>query len=134
MSTNESIEQEIQAKGLTAPRVAPKDIEDAIKEEHFFTGYDGAEVTFLRALPDISFDGDEALKHLTICILVLHNGYTVVGTSACVSAANFDAEIGKRIARTNAVDQLWGLFGFELAQRLHRERVAAEGEGVEHAP
>jgi hypothetical protein len=55
---------------------------------------------------------------LTFCVLVLRNGIMVTGQSACVSAANFDAEIGRKIARKNAVEQLWPLLGFRLADKL----------------
>lgn len=41
-----AIEQEIQAKGLTAPRVTPDDIEANIASEHFFTAEQGAFAAF----------------------------------------------------------------------------------------
>ena len=34
---NEAIEQDIQARGLTAPRVTLADIKDNIASEHYFT-------------------------------------------------------------------------------------------------
>ena len=40
MGTDQAIEQEIQAKGLTAPRVTPAGIEANIASEHYFTGAD----------------------------------------------------------------------------------------------
>lgn len=55
---------------------------------------------------------------VTICVLVLRNGYTVVGHSACVSPENFDAVLGARIAREKAIEQCWPLFGFALAEKL----------------
>ena len=61
----------------------------------------------------------DSLDRLTICILVLHNGFTVIGTSACVSAENFNADLGKKIARQNATNQLWPLLGFNLAAKLY---------------
>ncbi len=61
------------------------------------------------------------LNQLTLCILVLTNGYTVVGKSACVDSALFDPDIGRRIARQDAVRQVWPLLGFRLADQLsHR--------------
>ena len=60
-----------------------------------------------------------SLGMLTFCVLVLHNGYTVTGESACASPENFNAEIGRRIARENAVAKVWPLLGFTLRQRLH---------------
>lgn len=60
----------------------------------------------------------------TICQLTLYNGFSVIGKSACVSAANFDAEMGRQIARTNAVNELWQLLGFRLAEELYRVGLA----------
>lgn len=107
------IEQEIQAKGLTAPRITPADIQSNIKSEHYFTAKDGvygAEVE--EEIPS------DALNLLTFCVLVLKNGFTVTGESACASPENFDAEIGRKIARENATQKVWPLMGYELKSRL----------------
>ena len=119
--SDKDIEQEIQAKGLTAPRVTPNHIESIIVSEHYFTGYDGiggdgAWAKYKSALDLIS--SHEALKLITFCILVLKNGFTVTGESACASPENFDAEIGRKIARENAVQKIWMLEGYLLKQRL----------------
>ncbi len=168
---DKEIEQEIQAKGLTAPRITPADIEAAIASEHYFTAADGVAPPASKMVdrflgwslpkdfgPDcgISFDGrkddewnknkswpigtnlltaDQAkamFKHaigapevpqslglLTFCVLVLQNGFTVTGESACASPENFDAEVGRKIARQNAVQKIWPLEGYLLKQRLH---------------
>ena len=59
-----------------------------------------------------------SLALLTICVLVLRNGFTVTGESACASPENFDAEIGHKIARQNAVAKIWPLLGFRLRDQL----------------
>lgn len=105
------IEQEIQAKGLTAPRVTPDVIGAKIVSEHYFTAAEGA-----RIIPQ-----DSPLHLLTFCVLVLRNGFTVTGESACASPENFDAELGRKIARQNAVQKIWPLMGYELKQRLHEQ-------------
>jgi hypothetical protein len=109
--TDQTIEQEIQAKGKTAPRVTPADIEANIAQENYFTAWDGAERVS-------NHRPDPSLKLLTFCVLVLRNGFTVTGESACASPENFDAEIGQKIARQNAVNKIWPLMGYELKQRL----------------
>lgn len=114
------IEQEIQAKRLTAPRVTPDSIEAKIVSQHFFTAYEGAKGG--RITRDEPAHG-EALKLLTFCVLVLENGFTVTGESACASPENFNAELGRKIARANAVDKIWPLMGYALKQRLHEEAV-----------
>jgi hypothetical protein len=118
MATNEQIEQEIQAKGLTAPRITPADIEANIASEHYFTAEDGA---FGAASAFDRTEGDwgpSELGLLTFCVLVLKNGFTVTGESACASPENFNAEIGQKIARTNAVAKIWPLMGYELRTKL----------------
>lgn len=121
---DQGVEQLIQAKGKTAPRVKIADIEANIVSEHYFTARDGRrgalhEETYVgreKPLPDN--EDLVPLDLLTFCVLVLQNGYTVVGHSACASPENFDAEIGRRIARENAVQQIWPLMGYELKCRL----------------
>jgi hypothetical protein len=60
----------------------------------------------------------DSLGLLTFCILILRNGFTVTGESACASPENFDAEIGRKIARANAVQKIWPLMGYELRSKL----------------
>lgn len=129
MATDEQIEQEIQSKGKTAARVTPADIEANIASEHYFTAADGVVGAFVNAqiaqgrgvYPDEIGKIQTQLKLLTFCVLVLRNGFTVTGESACASPENFDAEIGRKIARQNAVQKIWPLLGFALKERLHAE-------------
>lgn len=108
------IEAEIVAKGLTAPRITPADIEANIASEHYFTALDGVE----RSAPSYGDSYPQSLGLLTFCVLVLRNGFTVTGESACASPENFDAEVGRKIARANAVNKIWPLMGYELRSKL----------------
>ena len=164
--SDKAIEQEIQAKGLTAPRVTPQRINDVIAEEHYFTGnaaLDAARFRWLiedhrnpnerqcaretaerigvlgeggaRIAVDVAMGRDvnawnqQALGLLTFCVLVLKNGFTVTGESACASPENFDAEIGRKVARDNAINKIWALEGYLLKQALHdAAKEAANGE------
>lgn len=119
--SDQQIEQEIQAKGLTAPRVTPLRIEEVIASEHYFTAGDGAHGACLAAGGERSCYS-ASLDLLTFCVLLLNNGFTVTGESACASPENFDAEIGRKIARENAVNKVWMLEGYLLKQRLHEGR------------
>jgi hypothetical protein len=112
----ETVEQEIQRKGLTAARVTPADIEANIVSEHYFTAEDGVDGAAMKC--DRVVELPAALKLLTICVLVLRNGYVVHGVSACASPENFNAELGQRIARENAVREMWPLMGYALKQQL----------------
>lgn len=111
-------------KEQKAPSVTAQHIENIIMSEHYFTAADGragalANGTYQgreRPLPED--DDVKQLGLLTFCVLVLANGFTVTGESACVSADNFNAEIGCQIARENAVNKIWMLEGYLLKQEL----------------
>jgi hypothetical protein len=105
------IESEIQ----TAPRITEADVEGAIASEWYINAGDGV-------VPD-DFQPPVPAKHqlrqVTICVLVLRNGYKLVGVNeGPVSADNFNAEIGRKYARQKAVDQVWPLLGYELRTKL----------------
>lgn len=91
------IEAEIQSKGLNAPRLSPEKIDAVIigEDYHVFPG-----------------------TTLTICCLKLRNGFTVTGESAAASPENFNLEIGRKIARTNARDKIWTLEGYLLRESI----------------
>lgn len=112
----DSLEREIQAKANSDPRVTPADIGAEIVSEHYFTAEQGAEA----AAPSYGDKYPQALSLLTFCVLVLRNGFTVIGHSACASPENFNAEIGRRIARENAERDIWPLLGFRLRDELAR--------------
>jgi hypothetical protein len=115
-----AFEQEIVAKGKTAARVTPQDVEANITNEDYFTAADaiygkaqGA------AVANPAFNYSSPLSRLTFCVLRLKNGFTVTGESACVSPENFDAEIGRKVARQNAVAKIWPLMGYALTEKLN---------------
>ena len=120
-------EQEIAAVS-TAPRVTQADIEANIVSEHYFTAADGAAMVEVINQQDNQQDTDGDLEiqvppelaYLTFCVLILKSGFTVTGESACASPDNFDPEIGRRVARANAVQKMWPLMGYALKQDLHR--------------
>lgn len=116
--SDQSIEQEIQAKGPTAPRITPEDLEANIASEHYFTARDGVDGAFANDGSFVEPANYTSLSLLTFCVLVLRNGFTVTGESACASPENFNAEIGRKIARQNAVNKVWPLLGYELRSKL----------------
>jgi hypothetical protein len=97
MRNESEVEAEIQAKNLNAPRLTPTLIDAQIVSEAFHV-----------------FPGTT----LTVCALTLRNGFQVVGESAAASPANFDAEIGRKIARDNARNKIWALEGYLLRSKL----------------
>lgn len=95
----QALEQEIQSKGLNAPRLTPALIDAVIKREDYYV-----------------FPGTT----LTVCCLTLTNGFTVTGESAAASPENFDVQIGQKIARENARNKILALEGYLLKQHLYR--------------
>ena len=63
------------------------------------------------------FDGTT----VTVCCMTLENGFNVIGESACISPAYFNAEIGKKVARDNAFENLWKFYGFNAKQQAFKE-------------
>ncbi len=116
---DQSTEAAIVAAGAAkGPRITPADIENEIAREEYFTAADGVAGARQDGAPN--FGQGHPLSLLTFCVLVLRNGFTVTGESACASPENFNAEIGKRIARENAVAKVWPLMGYRLRDDLVR--------------
>lgn len=96
------IEQEIQAKGLTAPRVTLADLR--------------ANIVDTEIVKHVSKAG----QVLRWAILTTANGFAVAGKPSCAASSdNDDEELGKKIAVDNATDELWSLMGYALKQRIH---------------
>lgn len=96
-----AIEQEIKAKGLTAPRVTPDDL--------------NANITDVEIVKHISRGG----QVLRWAVITTKSGYAVVGNpSVAVSPQNDDEEIGKKVAFENSKNQLWPLMGYALKESL----------------
>lgn len=93
-----------------APRVTLADIEAAIEAVYH--------VPADAIPPAISMVGHPSLEVLSICILVMRNGFTLIGKSAPASPENFNADLGRKLAYEDAIRQLWPLMGFSLRDRL----------------
>lgn len=98
-----------------APRVSLASMEAKIKAQYFVTGSEA-----------IQREGDPMpgcadLDVLTVCFLVMGNGFVIIGKSAPAAPANFNAELGRKFAREDAIRQLWPLEGYALRERLAKE-------------
>lgn len=101
MPSDAQIEAEIQAKGLTAPRVTPADIE--------------ANIVHTEIVKHVSHTG----QVLRWAVLTAKNGHAVHGKPSCsVSPENDNADLGEKIAVENARRELWALMGYELRSKL----------------
>ena len=141
--TDKALDAEIAAKAV-APRVSLADIEAMIVGEVYNT----ADVLILpsknqRIVHPTNQDYvpiiNTQMSLVTICVLVLRNGWTSLGTSACVSPENYDETIGRKVARQKALDGLWPVMGYALLdqqwhakeiQKGHAAVVAARAGGV----
>jgi Phage protein (N4 Gp49/phage Sf6 gene 66) family len=106
----QEIEHDVQEKGLTAPRITPDAIDAKIAGEQYHR-----------------FPGTT----MTVCCLVTSNGFAVIGQAAAASPENFDAEIGRKVARADARDKLWLLEGYLLRERLSTPESIAEQQGTQ---
>jgi hypothetical protein len=106
----------------TAPRVSLADIEGEIAERYDLRA-DRAlgHLEDERELFNSASTPPHPLRLLSICILVLRNGFTIIGKSAPASAQNFNAELGKKLAYEDAIRQIWPLMGFALRERLSKD-------------
>ncbi len=106
------------AVGRVAPRVSLADIENAIHYAFYATGDELVPL-------DLAYDGGFALSAtecLTICLIVMKNGFTFIGHSCPASPENFDPALGRKLAYENAVRQIWPAMGFALKDSLSKEK------------
>jgi hypothetical protein len=107
-----------------APRVTLADIEGAIAARfdlgpgHLFTALGAWSTSDGRDGSPPPSDVVESLKCFSVCLVVMKNGFTIIGKSAPASRENFNAEFGKKLAYEDCIRQLWPLMGFSLRDRL----------------
>ena len=101
------------AANAVAPRVALADIEAKIAAVYHLNAHDAVEATVGAPVPE--------LKLLSVCLLVMRNGFTIIGKSAPASASNFNTDLGRKLAYEDAIRQAWPLEGYALRDRLLAE-------------
>ena len=112
---NESLSATDRAARLvqkTPHRVTLESMNAKVAAEYYFTG--------AQAVAHLGAPKHASLDVLTICILVMPNGFTIIGKSAPADAGNFNAELGQKFAREDAIRQLWPLEGYLLREQLQR--------------
>lgn len=102
--------EDYSASKSTHPRVSLGDMEAKIVSEVYFTAGQAAR--------GLSLPSTAPMDLLTLCILTMRNGFTVIGKSAPASPENFDEDKGQRFAYEDAIKQLWPLEGYALRERL----------------
>ncbi len=108
----------------TPNRVSLESMEKKIAAEYTFLASDALQEAPIH----------ESLKILTVCIIVMQNGFTVIGKSAPADAENFNEELGRKFAREDAVRQLWPLEGYALRETLYNGQDREQPEKQAQSP
>jgi len=101
-------DDEAAGKVAVAQRVTLADIENKIIAEYFFT--------LDKAVQDAPIH--DSLKIFTIAVIVMQNGFLIIGESAPAAPENFNAELGRKLAREQALRKVWMLEGYLLREKL----------------
>jgi len=123
--------------------IKPEDIEGYVAGEYYFTAHEAVQGSLVynqngnwdqgkvegEKLDTVPVSHQDALAVMTFCVVVLKNGFTLTGESACADPAKFNAEIGRKIARANALNKAWPLMGYVLRSQLAGVSGLLEPEG-----
>lgn len=107
---SKSVTEEELITKATGPRVTKKELDANVAGYGIFNVHEALTVLGVPAL--------EATKLLTIAVVTTKNGFTVVGESAFACPANYDKDIGERLALGDAKGKLWALMGYELKSKV----------------
>jgi hypothetical protein len=119
---------------MSIPRITLDAINESIRSVHYFTALQGARMSAIDFINDASeFEGapvkipahDPNLGLLTFCVIVLKNGFTVFGHSACAHPSLFNEVIGREEALKKAKNEIWPLLGFQLKEHLWQSAALA---------
>ncbi len=108
----------LENRGVT---VTPAAVEAEIVAEHYFNA---GECAIASGHP-----ANASLELLTYCVLTLRNGFTVTGQSACADPRKYNREVGERVARGDAIRQVWPLMGYALREQLFQLTLAGDDLG-----
>lgn len=114
-STETDVERQ-ERTGLSSVRMTD-DESKAVQKTPYRVSLD----SMLAKITDEEYLRPNSIPHMTICVLLLENGYAIVGKSAPADAANYDAALGRKFAKEDCIRQMWPLEAYLL-----RDRMAAE--------
>lgn len=77
-------------------------------------------------LKDADITVSTAFDKCTVVTVRLKNGFVITESSACVDAANYDAEMGKKICMQRIEDKLWAFEGYTLQKVLYAKEQQAK--------
>jgi Phage protein (N4 Gp49/phage Sf6 gene 66) family len=106
--------EEAGAKHATEFRITLKFIEASIIEKRFFNA--GKLARYHDSDVGRPMIGSHPLDVMTICILTMKNGFSVIGKSSPLSPENFNEDVGRKFSYEDCVRQLWPLYAFARKQ------------------
>lgn len=124
--TLEATEAECAAASPSRQRISLADIEANIAATVYLNGFDAVKAAVRKTMLGTEIDFEHFARKavgthcdaLTICLLVMKNGFTILGKSAPADPTNFNEDLGRRLAYEDAVRQAWPLMGYELKSKL----------------
>lgn len=131
MNTDKAVTEAELKQRSVAPRITEELFNANIASIHYFTAADGRRGAIdagAYSAIERPTEGNADLTPLgllTFCVIVLKNGFTVTGESACASPENYQQDIGERIALANAKQKIWPLMGYAL-----RDHLAYDGQSM----
>lgn len=115
------------AANAVAPRVSLADIEAAIFGVFYQTGdhlLDHADIKVEQFSDKALYDN---AKLMTLCTIIMKNGFMFVGHSTPASPQNYNFDLGKKLAYDQAFKQIWPMMGFELRSKLYERSQLGSG-------
>lgn len=113
------------------PRLTMADVDASIAGIYYFNGLQGA----MASGAHVPGDHAEQLLRLTVCVVVLHNGFMQHGESYTVRTVDQNAQLGRELALIEAKARLLPILQYELKCRIptlqtdmHPAEVSHEGE------
>lgn len=108
------------AKAQGGTRVSLQDIKDQIALVQYCTA------DWLVTERGITLAQVEQLKVMTICLVVMKNGWIVIGKTASADPKSYNAELGEKLAYEDCIRQLWPMLGYNLRTRLHNDKLMGQ--------
>lgn len=88
-------------------------VEGQIVAEYALRAWDA-----FRDQANIDPNAERALRSTTLYVMVLRNGFPIVGSSVAAAPDNYDPNEGRKLAKADAMQKLWMVEEYALRNRL----------------
>lgn len=110
---HESDHDRMNRTGLSSLRITD-DASKAVQKTPHRVSLDSMEKKIVHA----EYIHPDTIPHMTICVMMLTNGFALVGKSAPADPENFDEKLGMKFAYEDALRQMWPLEAYLLRERM----------------